>query len=256
MRTLNYDRATGIISDFLLSRIALGEQNGVVVGISGGVDSALTAALATLAQGKEKVLGLIMPYFDTADVEDAQLVCTHLDIPYKLISIKPVVDAFLQQLEALEPDTITKGNLMARTRMMLLYAHANREHRFVLGTGNRSEWLTGYFTKWGDGACDLAPILPLYKTEVWEMGKRLGLPSRILSKPPSAGLWIGQTDEGELGISYQELDKILYFLTEKKYTPLHVARELNIPLEKVSQVDAMMRSTAHKRHMPEAPVLY
>ncbi len=256
MRTLNYYRAIGVISDFIISRFSLSERKGVVIGISGGVDSALTAALATHALGNNRVLGLIMPYFETADVEDAELVCTHLGISFERISIRSAVDALEHSLPLPTLQPIPRGNIMARMRMITLYAYANQQERLVLGTGNRSEWLTGYFTKWGDGACDLAPILPLYKTEVWEMARRLGLPPRIIAKPPSAGLWQGQTDEGELGISYQELDTILYLLMEKGYTPVEAAHKTGIPLTRINAVDARIRSTTHKRHMPEAPALY
>ena len=206
MRTLDYGEVIEKIVSFIRERVNEAKVEGVVVGVSGGVDSATTVFLAVKALGKDKVLGLIMPYYENQDVEDAKLVCETLGIDYKIINIKPIVDAFEKSLD-FEPDKITKGNIMVRTRMILLYAHANQYNLLVLGTSNKSELLTGYYTKWGDGASDYAPLINLYKTEVWEIAKRLGVPEKIIKKKPTAGLWIGQTDEDELGISYKLLDR-------------------------------------------------
>jgi len=253
MRKLDYPVAEGVILDFIRSHV-LGKA-GIVLGISGGVDSALTAALAVRAIGADRVVGVYMPYFDTADRKDARLVARHLGITLREISIRPVVDAFLQEIpETL--DKVARGNVMARTRMMLLYAIANQEERIVVGTGNRSEWLTGYFTKWGDGACDIAPIVGLYKTEVWEMARRLEVPERIVAKPPTAGLWIGQTDEGELGVSYAQLDTVLHLLFDQHQSIVEVAQQLAIPVEQVAAIDKRVRKSAHKRQPPVGPQLY
>ncbi|MBO8174714.1 MAG: NAD+ synthase [Thermococcus sp.] len=252
MRQLDYDEVIEKLVSFIREKVNEVSVNGVVVGVSGGVDSATTAFLAVKALGKEKVLGLIMPYYENRDVGDAKLVCETLGINYKIISIKPIVDAFEKSLD-FEPNKITKGNIMVRTRMILLYAHANQYNLLVLGTSNKSELLTGYYTKWGDGASDYAPLINLYKTEVWEIAKRLGVPERIIKKKPTAGLWIGQTDEDELGISYKLLDEILYRLVDLKMPKEKIAEELGIPLEKVEYVENLIKKSEHKRRLPTGP---
>ncbi len=252
MRTLNYEEVIEKIVYFIKEKVDEANVGGVVVGISGGVDSATTAFLAVKALGKDKVLGLIMPYYENQDVEDAKLVCETLGINYKIINIKPIVDAFEKNLD-FKPNKITKGNIMVRTRMILLYAHANQYNLLVLGTSNKSELLTGYYTKWGDGASDYAPLINLYKTEVWEIAKRLGVPEKIIKKKPTAGLWIGQTDEDELGISYRLLDEILYRLVDLKMPKEKIAEELNIPIEKIKYVENLIKKSEHKRKLPVGP---
>lgn len=251
MRSLDYDVVIERIVSFIREKVKEASATGVVIGISGGIDSATTAYLAVNALGKEKVLGLIMPYYENGDVEDAKLVCKNLGIEYKLINIKPIVDEFENAVSEL--DVKSKGNIMARTRMILLYAHANSMNRLVLGTSNRSELLTGYFTKWGDGASDYAPLINLYKTEVWELAKRLGVPEKIIQKKPTAGLWEGQTDEDELGISYKLLDEILWRLVDLKMPKEDTAEELGIPLEKVEYVESLVKRSEHKRRLPLGP---
>ncbi|MDI3475798.1 MAG: synthase [Thermococcaceae archaeon] len=252
MRTLDHRQVIDKITRFLSEKIKESRAEGFVIGISGGVDSATTAYLAARAVGKEKVLGLIMPYYENRDVEDAKLVCESLGIDCKLIHIKPIVDSFVFQLN-FEPDKRSLGNIMARTRMILLYAHANQMNRLVLGTSNRSEFLTGYFTKWGDGASDYAPLINLYKTEVWEIAKLLGVPERIIQKKPTAGLWEGQTDEDELGISYRLLDEILWRLVDLGMAKKEIAEELGIDIEKVEYVESLVKKSEHKRRLPVGP---
>ncbi|NJE86079.1 NAD+ synthase [Thermococcus sp. CX2] len=251
MRSLDYDVVIERIVSFIREKVKEASATGVVIGISGGIDSATTAYLAVKALGKEKVLGLIMPYYENGDVEDAKLVCKNLGIEYKLINIKPIVDEFEKAVSEL--DVKSKGNIMARTRMILLYAYANSMNRLVLGTSNRSELLTGYFTKWGDGASDYAPLINLYKTEVWELAKRLGVPEKIIQKKPTAGLWEGQTDEDELGISYKLLDEILWRLVDLKMSKEEIAEELGISLEKVEYVESLVKRSEHKRRLPLGP---
>ena len=223
-----------------------------MIGISGGVDSATTTFLAVKDLGKENVLGLIMPYYENQDVEDAKLICNVLGIDYKLITIKPIIDEFENSLD-FRPNKLTKGNMIARVRMTLIYAYANQYNLLVLGTSNRSEVLTGYYTKWGDGASDYAPLINLYKTEVWELAKRLGVPKKIIEKKPSAGLWIGQTDENELGMNYKLLDEILYRLVDLKMPKEKIAEELNVPIEKIERVEYLINRTRHERTLPTGP---
>ncbi|WP_175059915.1 NAD+ synthase [Thermococcus sp. 2319x1] len=252
MRSLDYAEVIHKLISFIQEKVSESKAKGVVLGISGGVDSATVAYLAAKALGNGKVLGLIMPYYMNQDVEDALLVCKKLGIEHKLISIKEIVDAFEKSI-GFELDKVSRGNLMARTRMILLYAHANSRNYLVLGTSNKSEFLTGYFTKWGDGASDYAPLINLYKTEVWEIAKRLGVPERIITKKPSAGLWEGQSDEDELGISYKLLDEILYRLVDLKMEKNKIAEELNLPIDKVEHVEYLVKKSEHKRRLPVGP---
>jgi NAD+ synthase len=253
MRKLDYNAVLETLIAFVRESAEKARAEGVVIGISGGIDSATVAYLAAKTLGKEKVLGLIMPYYENRDVEDAKLVCESLGIEYKVINIRPIVDSFVSQL-GFQPDNRSLGNIMARTRMILLYAHANQLNRLVLGTSNRSEFLTGYFTKWGDGASDYAPLINLYKTEVWEVAKLLGVPGRIIEKKPSAGLWEGQTDEDELGISYRLLDEILWRLVDLKMPKDRIAEELGTGVERVEYVEGLVRRSEHKRRLPLGPV--
>ncbi|WP_297436134.1 NAD+ synthase [Thermococcus sp.] len=252
MRKLDVEAVVETGKDFLRNSVAGAGADGVVVGVSGGIDSATAAYLAVRALGKERVLGVIMPYYENRDVDDARLVCESLGIDYRIIGVKPLVDAVVAQLD-FQPDRRSLGNIMARVRMVLLYAHANAMNRLVLGTSNRSEVLTGYFTKWGDGASDVAPLINLYKTEVWEVAEFLGVPKRIIEKKPTAGLWEGQTDEDELGISYRLLDEILWRLIDLKMSRDRIAEELGVPIERVEYVESLVRRSEHKRRLPPGP---
>ncbi|PMP94177.1 MAG: NAD(+) synthetase, partial [Thermodesulfobacterium geofontis] len=215
MREISYEMVIKKIVEFIKRKIKESGAKGVVLGISGGIDSATTAYLAVKALGKDKVLGIVMPYYKNQETEDAIYVCKTLGINYRIINIENIVDEFEKTLN-LKIEKITKGNLMVRSRMVILYGFANALNYLVLGTSNKSEYLVGYFTKWGDGASDIAPLLGLYKTEVRELAKKLGVPEKIIFKTPTAGLWEGQTDEDELGITYDLLDRILYKLIDLK----------------------------------------
>jgi len=251
LRNLDYGDVVRVVEGFIREKVEETGAEGVVVGISGGVDSATVAYLAVRALGRERVLGLIMPYLENRDLEDAKLVCESLGIPYKVLNIKPIVDEFERTVGDL--DRKSKGNVMARTRMVLLYAHANAMNYLVLGTSNRSEFLTGYFTKWGDGASDYAPLINLYKTEVWKIAELIGVPENIIQKKPSAGLWEGQADEDELGISYRLLDEILWRMVDLRKPKGEIAGELGLPVEKVEYVENLVRKSEHKRRLPTGP---
>jgi NAD+ synthase len=252
MRKLSYETVIKKITDFIKRKIKESKAKGVIIGISGGVDSATAAYLAVKALGKEKVLGIIMPYYENQDTEDAIYVCKALDIQYKIVNIKNIVDEFEKAIK-LNMDKVTKGNLMVRSRMVILYGFANALNYLVLGTSNKTEYLVGYFTKWGDGANDIAPLLGLYKTEVRELAKILGVPEKIILKTPTAGLWKGQTDEDELGITYDLLDNILYHFIDLKMKKEDIAEKLNIPVEKVLYVESLIKKSKHKRIFPCAP---
>jgi len=240
------DRIVNFIRDYVKSS----KVEGVVVGISGGVDSATTAFLCVRAIGNERVLGLIMPEKGVTreeDIEDALEVCKILGIKYKYVEINPMVEAFLNNLE--DGTDIAKANVRPRIRMIINYFYANSLNYLVAGTGNKSELMTGYYTKYGDGGVDFLPIGDLYKTEVWELAKFLGVPERIVKKTPSAGLWVGQTDEGEMGITYVKLDTILKAL-EMGYKPEEIPKKFDVSEDEVRRVLEMVEKSRHKREMP------
>jgi NAD+ synthase len=188
---------------------------GIVVGLSGGVDSAVAATFCCRAIGGEKVLGLSLPaaVSNPADINDAAALCKQMGMMHRVVSIEPMLKGFMTMPEFKESRYLL-GNLMARIRMAVLYYHANRDQKIVCGTSNRSEYLLGYCTKFGDNAADLQPLLHLYKTEVFEYAREMGIPESIIKKAPSAGLWEGQSDEEEIGLSYTEIDKSLQALEQ------------------------------------------
>ena len=187
---------------------------GFVIGISGGVDSAVAASLAAMTN--LPITALIMPSSNnqSQDMTDALKLIKKLDIPYHIVSIQPTYDIFIDSTADFtncdnDRQLVIKGNAQARLRMMYLYAYAQQNERMVIGTDNACEWYMGYFTKFGDGAADILPLVNLKKSQVFELGKYLKVPSNILDKAPSAGLWQGQTDEDEMGVTYKEIDAFL-----------------------------------------------
>lgn len=255
LRNLNYEKIIEKIVFFIKRKLNQSKAKGIVIGISGGVDSAVTAFLAVKALGKERVLGLILPYYENEEIKDAILVCNILGIEYKIISIKSIIEEF-EKILGLDSNKIVKGNLMVRTRMVILYSYANAKNYLVMGTSNRSEYLVGYFTKWGDGASDIAPLLNLYKTEIWEIAKKIGVPEKIIQKKPTAGLWKNQTDEDELGINYLILDQILHKMFDLKMKADEISKKLNISLEQIEYVKNLVRKTIHKRKLPPSPKIF
>lgn len=241
-----------VITGFVQAHVARAGANGVVVGMSGGLDSALAAALAAKALGPDQVLGLVMPAPDSdpQDRRDAEEVCRHLGM---MCVVRPIGPALAGVLEALEdPSEEVAGNAKARLRMLLLYAEAQSRGLLVCGTGNKSELLTGYFTKHGDGGADLLPIGDLYKSQVVEVARHLGLPAAVIEKPPSAGLRPGQTDEADLGMPYPVLDKVLKGF-ELNRPPEQVARRTGVALGEVLRVADLVRRSEHKRRTPLIP---
>ena len=215
---------------------------GFVVGISGGVDSALAAAFCARAVGGERVLGISLPSLVTPEVDqkDGADLCAAFDIPFKTISIEPMLSAFAG-MEDFEKSPYLSGNLMARIRMATLYYHANRLHYLVCGTSNRSEYMLGYSTKHGDNAADIQPILHCYKTRVYALAEEVGVSDTIIKKVPSAGLWPGQSDEADIGFTYAEIDSALISLEANNWTASNAQQELIL-----GKVQASM----HKRMNP------
>jgi NAD+ synthase len=228
------------ISEWMKRQLKAAKANGFLIGLSGGIDSAVVAALAKKAAA-ENVLCLILPCQSLKqDERDARMVADCFAIPWKRIDLSPVYDAFCQQLP--EGGLMCQANLKPRLRMTTLYYFANKLNFLVVGTGNKSERFMGYFTKFGDGGSDLLPIADLTKTQVKKLAEELKIPRRIIQKPPSAGLWAGQTDEEEMGIHYKDLDGIIISLERRAKTK---GRE-----SQVGYVKKMNARSRHKRSLP------
>ena len=250
---LNWDDVTERIKNFIKDYVERVGVEGIVLGISGGVDSSTAAALSALAIGGEKVLGLIMPEKETynpKDIEDAKKVAEKFGIKTEIIDISNILKAFYTAIPNFnEQDKVSKGNIKARTRMICIYYYANAQNRIVVGSSDKSETMMGYFTKWGDVAADISPLMDLYKTQVRKLALHIGVPKEIALKPSTPALWPNQTAEQELGIKYEVLDLILYGL-ERFMKPQEIASQLNLPVETVEKVKARWIANEHKRRMP------
>jgi NAD+ synthase len=239
------------IVSFIRKKTEAARVDGVVLGLSGGIDSAVTAYLAVEALGNRRVTCLIMPDVRVTpeeDVTDAKVVAEELCAETRLIDIAPIHRAFMK---GLEQNQLAEGNLRARIRMSLLYYYANSSNRMVVGTGDRSEESIGYYTKFGDGGVDILPIGDLYKTEVRRMAEILGISRRIISKRSSPRLWSGQTAEGELGLSYEAIDNVLKMLVDQRRTAKETATKLGMKLDDVRKIASRHQVSAHKRRTPE-----
>jgi len=250
------------ITAFVAGVVDDAEAEGGIIGLSGGIDSTLTAHLAVEALGPERVHGLVLPSEVNTDrnMGDAERVAERLDIEYDVIDIRPVVEAFFEAYpgedvaERADGDLrMAAGNVRVRTRAVLNYFVANAEGRIVLGTGNRSEALTGYFTKYGDQAVDCNPIGNLYKCQVRQLAADVGVPEDLVEKPPSAEMWVGQTDEAEMGLTYDLLDAVLALRVDGPLSKAATARTLDVEEAAVERVEELYRASAHKRRLPPAP---
>jgi NAD+ synthase len=240
------------IRDFLRTTLAKAGYEKLVINLSGGVDSAVTTALALQAVGAPQLFVALQPYgaLGAQGVQSARLVITALQIPDEqviLLDIKPAVDAIAAQTVA--PDRIRLGNIMARVRMIYLFDLAKRLDALVCGTENRTEHYLGYYTRFGDSASDLEPIRGLYKTQVWALARALKLPQPIIEQAPTAGLWEGQTDEEELGYSYQAADEVLQYHLDDHLSLEEIVAN-GVPREIVDTVLTRVEQSAFKRYLP------
>jgi NAD+ synthase len=241
----DYEIVRQKITGFIYEYIQNTRLEGVVLGLSAGIDSSLVATLAVQAIGPDGVHGIIMPTKvtdDSENVEDAKMLAETLGISVEIIEIGPI----LERYSGMNLEGLALGNLKARIRMTILYARANQKHRLVIGTGNKSELMTGYFTKYGDGGVDLLPIADLYKADVRGLSRHVGVPQKIIDKVPTAGLFPGQTDEGEMGVSYEELDTVLFLKYENGLPDSEIER-YGIELEKIDRVTDLYSRSQHKR---------
>jgi NAD+ synthase len=228
------------ISRWIASEVRRAGMRGAVLGLSGGIDSAVTALLCSEALGQD-VLGVIMPcHSQRQDEEHARLIASRFDIVTTTIRLEDTYKT-LEDVLAGATDT-ARANIKARLRMSVLYAFANTLSYLVVGTGNKTELMLGYFTKYGDGGVDILPLGDMYKTEVRQLARDLGLPDEIVKKPPSAGLWDGQTDEGEIGLTYEEIDRAL--------EAIEAGREEAMPPATLNRVGNMVERSNHKRDCP------
>jgi NAD+ synthase len=217
---INTPLARQILTGFIHSEVARTGFSKAVIGLSGGIDSALSCYLAAEALGPANVLALRMPYQTSSQesLDHAQLVIDDLGVQSLTIPITPMVQPYLDRNEGI--NSFRAGNIMARMRMIVLYDHSAAFNGLVIGTSNKTEILLGYSTLWGDSASALNPIGDLYKTQIRQLSKDLEVPDVIVAKPPTADLWLGQTDETELGFTYADVDPLLYLLVDERYTPL------------------------------------
>ncbi|HSQ48803.1 MAG TPA: NAD+ synthase [Candidatus Deferrimicrobiaceae bacterium] len=253
---IDFSEAQTRICRFIKEYVQNAGAKGIVLGLSGGVDSSTIAALSSLAIGGENVLGLMMPEketFNQKDVDDAKSVAELFHLETQVCDLTNVIEAFYKDIPAFDTqDKLCKGNIKARTRMIYLYYYANKQNRIVCGSSDKSETLLGYFTKWGDAAADIAPILDLYKTQVRKLALQMGIPKELALKPSTPGLWPNQLAETELGIKYDTLDLILYGL-ERFMSPLDISEQLGVETTLVERLKSRWLSNEHKRRLPLPP---
>jgi NAD+ synthase len=247
--SLNTAVVRTILEKFLLDETRNAGFSRGVIGLSGGVDSAVTAYLAAGALGRDNVRAVLMPYKTSSreSLADAQLVLDALGIPSETVDISPMVDPCLAALRI--DDRLRAGNIMARQRMILLYDISARERGLVLGTSNKTEFMLGYGTLFGDMASAINPLGDLYKTQVWQLAAALGVPAGIVEKKPTADLWSGQTDEGELGFSYGDVDRLLFAMIDERRSGLEL-EAMGFDGRFVRTVQTMIKRSQFKRRPP------
>lgn len=267
---INCEKKINEIEKFINNILGDSGANGICIGLSGGIDSSLVAYLATGAIGSENVLAIHMKTDTTPidDTEDARIVANTLGIEYYEIAIDNIANS-IENLDIGKNDVnsnnisnnknrLASGNLKTRVRMSILYYHSNLRNYIVAGTGNKSELSIGYFTKYGDGGCDMLPIGDLYKTDVFAMAEYLNIPSRIITKSPRAGLWENQSDEKEIGMSYGVLDRLLAMLqgSDKNLDKSRMAKELDLTINEIDSILNRISNNKHKVQLTPKPSSY
>lgn len=241
--------AVAALVDFLRDGVESAGATGLVVGLSGGVDSALAAALATRALGTERVHAFFLPYksSDPQSAVDAAAVATKLGLALTTFEITPQIDAYFDVHEP-EADRVRRGNKMARERMTILFDQSKKTGSLVLGTSNKSEILLGYSTVFGDNASSINPIGDLYKQQVWQLSRYVAIPEQVVAKKPSADLWPGQLSENELGFDYRTADEVLYLLFDQGLSGVEVI-DRGFPAEVVEKIERLERTNRFKRRL-------
>lgn len=247
--SIDSDLARKILAGFIKTEVTRAGFSKAVLGLSGGIDSALSCYLAAEALGPENVLAVRMPYKTSSQdsLDHAQLVIDALKVQSLTIPITEMVDPLIERFP--DMDARRKGNIMARQRMIILFDQSEAFKGLVIGTGNKTEILLGYSTLYGDSACALNPLGDLYKAQVRQLSRDMGVPAAILDKAPSADLWVGQTDEGELGFTYEQADQLLYLLIDQRYTPQECV-EAGFKEDFVRAVIQRVRRNQFKRVLP------
>jgi NAD+ synthase len=249
---IDTDVARKIISAFIKGQLAQTGFNRLVLALSGGIDSALVAYLAVEAIGANNLQCVMLPYRSSSpeSLSDANAVVAALGCPSRVIDITPIVDGYLDDsIKGEEVSALRRGNLAARARMLVIYDQSAAWNALVLGTGNKTEALLGYTTQFGDNAFAFDPIGDLYKSQVRQLAEEMGIPDSILNKPPSADLWAGQTDENELGLQYEQMDRLLYWMVDRRFTNDQLA-EIGFDLAIVQKVQRLIARSEFKRQTP------
>lgn len=247
---LDQEKTIKELTGFIKSELEKTGLRKAVIGLSGGIDSAVSAYLTAKAIGKENLLGILMPYRTSseASITDAMSVVNGLGIRHKIIEITGMADAYIGKLEGVVSG-VRRGNVMARCRMIVLYDHSAAENAIVIGTGNKTEALLGYTTLYGDSACGINPVGDLYKTQLREIAGYLNVPESIIKKKPSADLWEGQTDEGEMGITYELVDKYLFAKYEENKSHNELMKA-GFDSDFIEKVNSMIKKNEFKRKLP------
>ena len=243
---MNYNKVEQVLTVFLKNELGRIGLHKAVIGLSGGIDSAVSAFLTAKALGPENVLCVMMPYKTSSknSLEDAQKVVKILNVRSKIVDISKMVDSYIDTLEG-DVSIVRKGNVMARMRMIVLYDQSAKEKGIVVGTSNKTELLLGYSTLHGDSACAINPLGQLYKTQIFELAKHLNVPKEIIDKKPSADLWAGQTDEEEMGITYARVDKLLTAMIDEGKSDAELLK-MGFEMEFVVKVKGMIKRNEFK----------
>ena len=246
---LNLKEVHNELVEFLRENFKKAGFSKAVLGLSGGIDSALVAYLLRDALGKENILAIMMPYKSSNpdSLNHAKLVIEDLKINSKTIEITDMIDAYFKNEK--EASSLRMGNKMARERMSILFDYSSKENALVVGTSNKTEIYLGYSTQFGDSACALNPIGDLYKTNIWDLSRYLKIPNELIEKKPSADLWEGQTDEQEMGLTYKEADQVLYRMLEENKTVKEILAE-GFSKDLVDNILKRMNRSEYKRRMP------